>query len=199
MSHELPLGQIIDDKQQRDAIHIAVAPVVAVETLYPGQHIGFVDDAKTRVGTAAANRIGIVDPFLSEAVQPEQRFWMFLYPGTITSLRHDWTHPAFADAAPSKGAPPQLLPDKAVSEAWLRDFCRMSDCPEYETVMKAIQGEFENHDPSYYSSGGYIDNEYLHFDGRDAHAEIPDEFWTHAEIVLGKKLPLKPRSFSCSC
>jgi hypothetical protein len=43
--------------------------------------------------------IGVVDPFLVKPVEPGQRFWLFLYPGSITGLRHVWSHPAFAAVA----------------------------------------------------------------------------------------------------
>lgn len=94
------LGQlIVDGDRRRDAIHIAVAPVMAVDRLTPGQHVGLVEEGDLeRVGLCDRN-IGIVDPFLGAAVEPGQRFWLFLYPGTVTGLRHIWTHPAFTSAA----------------------------------------------------------------------------------------------------
>lgn len=94
------LGSLIEDgDRRRDAIHIAVAPVMAAERLRPGQHVGLVRVGDPeRVGPCDRN-IGIVDPFLAEEVEAGQRFWLFLYPGTVTSLRHIWTHPAFATVA----------------------------------------------------------------------------------------------------
>ena len=80
------LGTIIDDTQKRDAIHLAVEPIVSVDDwLKPGDHVGLVE------GGASANAkkfIGIVDPFLNEPVARGEWFWLVVYPRVINSLRH---------------------------------------------------------------------------------------------------------------
>jgi hypothetical protein len=94
------LGQLIEDgDRRRDAIHIAVAPVTAGERLTPGQHVGLVREDDPEMVGPCEHTIGVVDPYLTAAVEPGRRFWLFLYPGSITGLRHVWTHPAFAKAA----------------------------------------------------------------------------------------------------
>lgn len=100
MEHGVQPGRLIQDgDRRRDAIHMAVAPVTATVRLAPGQHVGLVDlDNVERVGPTDSP-LGIVDPFLREEVEPGQRFWLFLYPDTITGLRHIWSHPVFAAAA----------------------------------------------------------------------------------------------------
>jgi|SRR5882762_1112821 len=180
------LGTIIGESAGRDAIHLAVEPVVAAHQLRPGDDVGFIEGG---VG-ACDNPVGIVDPFLKSVVKKGQRFWLVVYPRQITSLRHVWTHPAFGEASTP-------VPDdrKKRSETWLREFLRNSDSPDYDTVIAVA---------THGSTGEgytncYMDNEYFHVGGTDAHGDIPPEFWDHVENVIGKKLDNRPTFFSCSC
>jgi hypothetical protein len=99
MRHDTPkLGEPAPDGAARDAIHVAVCPMTAGEDLSPGDHVGFgMESRRDRVWKTRVNAVGVVDPFLSAPVRRGQRFWLLLYPGTVTSLRHAWTHPKFPD------------------------------------------------------------------------------------------------------
>jgi len=178
------LGTIITENEKRDAIHLAVDNVVAGEKVYPGQDIE-IYEGEAFHRSITGKFVGIVDPFLDEPVQKGEHFWLVVYPRTITSLRHVWVHPDFEDDDPLAE-----VSSKEDSEDWLRAFIDRSDCPDYETVIaKAL-----NNDNSW-------DNEYLHFDGRDAHGDIPKEFYDHLAVVTGIVVPTDDRAshFSCSC
>lgn len=97
--NDIGLGKIITTEQKRDAVHIAVVPVTAAQVLRPGDSVGLKNEKGSGwVGLVDEDeQIGIVDPFLRFNVYQGQKFWLFLFPGTITSLRHDWTHPAFEE------------------------------------------------------------------------------------------------------
>jgi hypothetical protein len=183
------LGTIIDERAGRDAIHLAVEPVVAGESLKPGDDVSIKDgQAMLAFGPDSNAPVGIVDPFLRIGVEPGDRFWLVVYPRTITSLRHVWTHPAFPEEQKNDAKQTTVRNTKAKSEAWLRNFIARSDCPTYEDVIAAAVDP-----PEFWS------DDYLHFHGQDAHGSIPPEFWDHVEIVTGLRCRKRPSYFSCSC
>lgn len=198
----LGLGKVITKGQKRDATHIAVCPVWAGEgeTLKPGDHIRLVAGSdRIVVKCGPEESIGIVDPFLLEV--PEYAcFWMWLKPGTITSLRHDWSHPAFPQEDYLSRS--ELQFSKEESEAWLREFCKYVDCPGFDIVIAAATNKkLESVDPEYYPEAYTNDGEYLYFGGRDAHGNIPQEFWWHVENYTGVEIPYEKKAteFTCSC
>ncbi len=182
------IGKLLHVPAQRDAIHVAIAPVVAAEEIQPGEHCGFIQDGDTEnVGACRRGStkyaIGIVDPFLTSPVKIGERFWMFLYPNTVTSLRHEWTHPAF-------GATTSTMDDKAFSEQWLRRYAtKMNsyDDPEfaYDRLLKGIRSRE------------------IYAYGTDLHglSDLADaeELRQHAEAVLGIRINWDDYSFSCGC
>lgn len=187
--NNLGIGQIITTPQQRDAIHVAVIPCQSDEQLQPGCQVRLLPDGKAAAVVDESRPVGIVDPFLTKTVMPGQMFWLFLYPGSITSLRHDWTHPDFPDTEAGKSA-------RLASEKWLREFCEKADCPGYDAVMKVIAGGDVIDDDNYRC---YLDNEVMFFGGLAAHGIIPPEFWDHVEVVTGQKQTKRAQYFSCSC
>lgn len=200
---ELKLGQLIEGYQERDAIHIAVAPVVAAEHLAPGQHVGFT--VGWRVGTCDAP-IGIVDPFLTVDVEPGQQCWLFLYPQTITALRHDWTHPAFAERqagsenarAISLTALPDYVPPLPVTPApdrrqvaarqWLEAFASEVEM-SYEELLEATH--------RYLSHGRSV---CLNFDTPSIVYYGQSDFWLHYETVTRRTVEdHEAMFFHCAC
>jgi hypothetical protein len=131
---DVKIGELIDalaiDKAERDAVHIAVCPVIATETLLPGERIKFaLGTSSARLSRIGEPDDGIVDPFLPHQVARGQCFWMFMWPGSTKALRHAWTHPAFEEEPEE---PPE---EPIVFEGWqLRaavdddDFCIRDGC-----------------------------------------------------------------------
>ncbi len=172
---KLQLGQIITTEQQRDAVHIAVAPVEAATRLLPGYPVEL--DASGRAVMAKERGIGVVDPFLEIGVPKGGRFWLFLYPGSITGLRHEWSHPAFDGRAENP------MDEKAKSEAYLQSLATLCGV-DYERMMDCMDED------DYISMG---DNE--HYKQVLPEAEVLEK---HFENVRGHK-PKSTYVFSCAC
>ena len=87
---DVKLGQLTTNTK-KDAVHVAILPVVAGETLNPGDKICFHSGLAHK---ATTNYEGVVDPFLQSSVTIGQQFYMCMVPGTIQNLRHEWDHPS---------------------------------------------------------------------------------------------------------
>jgi hypothetical protein len=171
------LGTQPGPEMERDAVHFAVAPVTAVEDLSPGDHVGK-DPYRNGFCSilSGAKGVGIVDPFLQQRVKAGERFWLFLYPGTITSLRHQWSHPAFGEH--------EALPS-GKSEQWLRAFALMYRADYDQMVTGAASGE-----------GAFFGTT-----GGPEEARGP-EFWYHLSVVTGRVFSEEHREntpFRCGC
>ena len=88
------LGELCDGTSKKDAIHIAVIPVTALENLEPGTHVSVTVDGYAR---KSGKTIGVVDPFLKQMVRVGQHFYLCMYPNTVKSLRHEWEHDSFPE------------------------------------------------------------------------------------------------------
>ena len=98
MNNAPEVGKLIEGPAFRDAIHVAIAPVIAAFKLHANDDVGI---DKNGEATTAGPHIGKVDPFLKTPVMKGEGFWLFLYPNTVTSLRHAWTHPSFKPKVPT--------------------------------------------------------------------------------------------------
>jgi hypothetical protein len=184
------LGKLVVGEPPRDAVHIAVIPVKnsSYAELRPGcrVHISYIAGEGATAWEATDydenEWDGVVDPYLAAPVPEGASFWMFLRPGSITSLRHEWTHPAFPSAMAVPGS-------RDASEAWLRDYCERYR-GDYEEMIKVA------------STGGYYS--WGDDDGPPGYrgTACETEFWMHVEIVCGKRFDNAHREgvhFSCSC
>ena len=188
---DVGIGKLIEGESHRDAIHVAICPVVANDTLMPGQHIGFITGS-TSVVDIVPDAIGIVDPFLRRPILKGQAFYMCLYPNTVTGMRHHWSHPALvAEVALVKS-----------SEAALAIPLKTSDAVGFITKLAVEHGldydEFMGYVREYVRSGNDA------VDGGRWEGQLlwgNDEFWNAYEEVTGTKVPKDDRGgvFSCSC
>lgn len=184
-----------DFPDERDAIHIACAAVYAAEDLNPGDHVGFVDKRQDYMGRSELAPVGVVDCFLPRPVKKGERFWVFLYPGTIKSLRHSWTHPSFdmrqqlirqIEESPAKKRM------KTFAESLNRDGTDYYGSPYSNVTFEELidrATSFVN-GGEYWSEGGRFEGQGLY-----------PEFWSDFEELTGLKVPDGDRYsfFSCSC
>lgn len=165
---DVEIGKLAPPDADRDAVHVACVPLIATTEMEPGTHAGIIEAG--HAGLTSTDRcIGIVDPFLRENVKPGQRFWLFLYPRTVTGLRHHYAHPALDGDTP------------ATSRDWIERFCA-ANAIHYGELMDHAMDWVGTHDGKY--SG-----EYWCDGGRFEGMRVPDEFWDHYDRVRGVVTP----------
>lgn len=189
------LGKLIGPEERRDAIHLAVIPMVSPVDVSRGDFV-----AADGHPCAEKDAVGIVDPFLPGEyfeVKEGQTYWLVLKPRRITSLRHVWSDPAFGDVSEVYGPPPKPNFTKQEAENKLRALADSWDGPSYESFLRIVTGDV------YDAGDGYdyerIDKDFMFFGGSDAHGYIPREAFDYAEIINGKPCVHRPSQFSCSC
>lgn len=178
------LGLLITGPRQRDAVHIAVTPMEAGEALKPGQHVHVHPDGKAW-STGNTAPVGVVDPFLYvHTIKPGEHFWLFMEPGSVMLLRHEWTHPSVPLDRATVG-------DHAVAGAkgWLTAYAEAHGT-SYEALLDgALAGSIR--------FGVDTPEELWDEDGKQAW-----EGWRYVELVSGKKVDPDFRAttiFSCAC
>ena len=195
---QFTIGKILDETARRDAVHFALAPMVAFEDLYPGDHVKFSRRDYTKVRRCEHGEgFGIVDPFLGDCVEKGQTFWVFLYPNTISSLRHEWEHPAFPAVVTTTADVEDTDRQIAIKVAdallmtpqrkLLEDFAEQIDI----TYEELLEGALD-----YLQTGAYM-SQGSKFEG----VSTPDGFWEAYDFVTQTKSGLaKTREsfFSCS-
>lgn len=176
----------IPEDSGRDAIHLAVEPVIAGTTIFPGQDIGL----ENGLAGPSENPLGIADPFMTCPVKKGERFWLVVYPRQITSLRHVWSHPAFPEDGPAQQHSGSGV---SASERWLRNYADEID-EDFDTLMDAAAAFLDSNE---YFKGERTGDYYGKFEGESTH---PD-FWTHYEAHKGVIVPESDRHsfFTCSC
>ena len=188
------VGKLLDGSEQRDAIHFALAPVIADQTISPGQDVGFVQNGNTELVGPSNSPIGIVDPFLKTRVLKGERCWLFLYQQTITSLRHVWVHPDIPDELADARqtviavAVASTAEQVAASRKWMESFAAGHYSYDHdESGAEYTADEILEHAREYLATGDrhvQVGSESLR-DSFYGDKPITDEFWRHFGIITG--------------
>jgi len=148
---EAKLGHLITEpgeQNQRDAVHIAVVPVTASFRIRPGERVSVTHGAASDTPYASpsdVNAVGIADPFLTAPIEKGQTFWLFLFQGSVNTLRHEWTHDAFPSVSHAPGAPAITDERKRLAEFRMRqlaeDQCGWTLANLLEHAKDAVEGD----------------------------------------------------------
>ncbi len=202
-SAKVELGKLVEDMSiGRDAIHIAVIPVIAAEKLYPSQKISC-NDLLYAVSDNSDRYMGIVDPFLTSPLFKEDKFYMMLKQDSITGLKHVWSHPIIDSICKDRLENEEDVMDDTsrISDSmiWMRNFAKKLNMT-YSSLMLLADNMFEGENYKIDSNGNITD--YGGEDARDLWYSESIQFWIHYAIIRNLP-PIKETDdlggFSCAC
>jgi hypothetical protein len=182
------LGSFASAMSKRDAIHIAILPAILRHDMYGGDdvEIKIINGEICAMGTSDTNNKpqGIVDPWLfrnGNSLPAGTRAFILLDPGTITSLRHEWTHPGIPNAPPA---------DKLASMLTIGRLAEKLGGFSAEDVIHQAEKAIRKGD-DYVCMGNDLSN---WLDNQEV-----DEFWEHFTAITGQARPAGMNGFTCAC
>ena len=182
------IGKVLEcGAGERDCVHVAIMPVISDDdAIYRGNSLKLVLGTSDHVRRGPDNGIGVADPFLTRPVRKGERFWMFLRPGTITGLRHHWTHPLI-DAPPVERSP---------AENWLRQFADRWNMDYDELIAAASRPLSDSDDENYIIAEGISLHRAEDLEGEDV------LFWQYLSELTQQTYDRDHQQrfvWSCSC
>lgn len=186
----------------RDAIHVAIMPVIVGESCFltagsrfrlkPGTSDVALNadyNGRSKDTGSHSDAVGVIDPFLPPHNHLKQGdvVYGFLFPQSITGMRHHWKHPLIDEPAPGVEKLDEPTEDH---EAWLRSFASSYNM-DYDEMIEAAQ------------TGDYIlaRGHDLHGESDLADGELYN-FWRHIEGLTKREFDEKHRSevtWTCTC
>jgi hypothetical protein len=208
------IGKKLRGDEQRDAIHIAIMPVVSGEDyLSAGDEVALVYGTKNVVkrkdSTYGHQTLGVIDPFFgmgpnvdyeARTIHKGDTVWCFLRPGTITGLRHEWTRPDIDNQPQPSSESEKWL--RAFADRWMFDYDEMIGVAS----LGVIKSNFDI--PALPEMNGReFDQDWITARGRDLHSrdelgEDYDLFWSHMQKLTGQTFSAEHREkvkWSCTC
>lgn len=216
MSHDLQLGHTPEENAQRDAVHVAIIPVVAAANMRRGDRVKLLPDNQiVKAGSGRPDDAhGIIDPFLPKAtVKAGDRVYMVLLPGKVTGMRHHWKCEEVDRIVGEQEPQPMKPSDEAVEEAerWLDMYAATLDSwfSARDIVRLFVLGNNSNSSKACDASITRYDQEFICLYGYDARGEIPAELFQHVRTLAAAWYPNEtpyvplnpegPRYWTCSC
>lgn len=170
----MTIGQLVGHTGVRDAIHCPIISAVAKMNLNVGTPVSILETGEAEQSDLHTC-VGIVDPFLRRCVQRGEQFWVWVRPGSISSLTHKWTHKLIPDFA-------EIVPAKEQARVRLQEFAEGPLHVTLDEMLEAIEACRRDDDNALYDHG------------YESLSVYPG-FWTDYELYTGKPDPNKAEGY----